>query len=195
MSLKLYDDALIEKIRGWTKNSSLQIVGTEQSKRLFEVIADENKDSPIQLPLISIKRRGGYDILNINKKPLTFDGLSLDSTVKKTIQLNAIPISIKYQIDIYTRYFEEADQYQRNIVFNIVNFPKLQIFIPYNDVQIQHDSNIRLLSEVQDNSEIPERLVQGQFTRLSLGVEVDDAYLWDARLRDNISIDVYVDAN
>ena len=41
---------------------------------------------------------------------------------------------------------------------------------------------------MEDNSEIPERLVQGQFTRLTLNLSIDDAYLWDFRVRDNYII-------
>ena len=109
--------------------------------------------------------------------------------------MNAIPVSIQYQLDVYTRYFEEADEYMRNIVFNIINFPKLTIRIPYQDEQREHDANVRLLSEVEDNSDIPERLIPGQFTRLSLSLYIDDAYLWDVRTRNNLAIDFQLDVD
>jgi chorismate synthase len=51
-----------------------------------------------------------------------------------------------------------------------------------------HISNIRLTTEVEDNSDIPERLISGQFTRLTIGIDIDDAYLFDVRIRDNLSI-------
>ena len=49
----------------------------------------------------------------------------------------------------------------RNFVFNIINFPTLDITIPYNNLNYTHTSNIRLTGSVEDNSDIPERLIPG----------------------------------
>lgn len=37
--------------------------------------------------------------------------------------------------------------------------------------------------EVQDTSNIPQRMTIGQFTRLTLNLVIDDAYLFDPRVR------------
>lgn len=186
MSTKLYDDALVDKIRGWTQNTSITVTGPDESRRLFEVIADQRNDNPIQLPLIAISRNRGFNILDngLGKQPMSFDGLTLNANANQASQLNSIPISISYQIDVYTRYFEEADEYVRNLVFNIINFPKLQINIPYNNENYKHVANITIGSEVEDNSDIPERLIAGQFTRMTIRFNINDARLWDIRYRD-----------
>ncbi len=44
---------------------------------------------------------------------------------------------------------------------------------------------------MEDNSDIPERFVLGNFTRLSLGITIPDAYLWDIRVKDTVSIGGY----
>ena len=64
----------------------------------------------------------------------------------------------------------------------------MNIEIPYEDCKLTHDANIRISSEVDDNSDIPERFMPGQFSRLTLGINIDDAYLFDVRLRDNLTI-------
>ena len=56
-------------------------------------------------------------------------------------------------------------------------------------MHIVHDSSIYLAGEVLDNSDIPERLIAGQFTRLTLKLGINDAYIFDVRTRDNIFID------
>lgn len=188
MSVRFYDEALVDKIKAWSKNTNLTITSPNETARLFEITADENKDS-IKLPLIAIRRAPTIDLLSTNKKPLSFDAKTLEANERKSLQLNAISININYQIDIYTRFAEEADEYIRNFVFNIINFPKLLITLPYHDKDIKHVSNIRLQPTINDNSAIPERLVAGQFTRQTLSVFVDDAYLFDLRYRDNIMID------
>lgn len=99
-------------------------------------------------------------------------------------QFDAIPIQINYQLDIYAKYLQEADSYARNLVFNIINYPTMKISIPYGEDQyLQHYANVRVASTVEDNSSIPERMVPGLFTRLTLSLNIDDAYLWDIRNR------------
>ena len=188
MSVKLYDDALLNKFKKWVANTPTVLTGVNETKRLFETVIDKNNDKPIQLPLIALSRPGGYSILNKNKRPLTHIGMTAVLNEKRGAKLNVVPISISYQIDIYCRYLEEADEYARNLVFNIINYPKLEVDIPYENQGLSHVSNIRLNSDVEDNSDIPERLIPGQFTRFTMMLEIDDAYLFDLRIKDNISI-------
>lgn len=140
------------------------------------------------------KKEPGYEIQIPNRQVLSYDGLTPEATIEKSIQINAIPITLQYQLDIYTRYLKEADEYARNLIFNIVNFPQLTIKLPYMDNYFNHDSSISITSEVDDNSDVPERLISGQFTRFSLNIVINDAYLWDIRTRDNYHIvDDYIE--
>ena len=188
MSLSLYDDALLKKIQRWTMNTSTVLVGVDESTRLFSTIADTTNDKPIQLPLIALTRPGGFSIDEKYKQPKSYNGAMFTYNNERSAKLNAIKISIPYQIDIYARHIEEADEYIRNIVFNIINYPLLTIHIPYHDLGISHDSNIRIASDVEDNSDIPERLVTGQFRRYTLQLVIDDAYLFDVKVKDNLKI-------
>lgn len=188
MAVRFYDDALLAKLRRWTPENQVQLTGVNETRRLFEVIADKTNDSTIKLPLIALSRNGGYTIQSKYKQPKSYNGSLLQATMDNGTRLNAIPIGISYQIDIYARHLAEADEYARNIVFNIINYPKLNIEIPYENVGITHDANIRLTTDVEDNSDIPERLIPGQFTRFTIGIDIDDAYLFDVRIKDNMSI-------
>ena len=190
--VNLYDEALLAKLNKWTEKTELHIYGPEETRRMLEVIADNTNDKPIKLPIVCLRRKGGYTILNINKKPLTYDGLVIKGNVEErtAMVLNAIPISIQYQLDIYTRYLKEADAYCRDFIFNIINHPNVQVVVPYNDANFVHNSTIRVSADVEDNSDIPERLITGQFTRMSLSLDIDDAYLWDTKVRKNIELDI-----
>lgn len=188
MSVKLYDDALLEKLKNWTLDTSVMLTGVNESTKLFSAIADTTNDKPIQLPLIALSRPGGFVISDKYKQPKSYSGVTVGYSQKKSAKLNAIKIAIPYQIDIYTRYQEEADEYIRNIVFNIINYPNVTIEIPYHDLGIKHDSNIRLSSDVEDNSDVPERLISGQFKRYTIGLVIDDAYLFDVRVKDNLRL-------
>jgi hypothetical protein len=188
MSLKLYDDALLNKFKFWTNDVNLTLTGVNESTKLFSTVIDKNNDAPIKLPLIALSRPGGFEISDKYKQPKSYNAASFAYNNQRSAKINAIKISISYQIDVYTRYQEEADEYIRNIVFNIINYPNLKVEIPYYDLGIDHDSSIRLSTDVEDNSDIPERLISGQFVRYTIGIVVDDAYLFDVKIKDNLRI-------
>lgn len=194
MAVYFYDIALLNKLRYWTNKTNLAIYGPDETKRLFEVIGTETNDTKIKLPIICLRRNGGYEILNINKKPLTYDGAITSRKNGTSTQFDAIPIQINYQLDIYAKYLQEADSYARNLVFNIINYPTMRIQIPYGtESYLEHYANVRVASSVEDNSSIPERMVPGLFTRLTLLLNIDDAYLWDVRDRNDVEIDSTVE--
>ena len=62
--------------------------------------------------------------------------------------------------------------------------------LPYQGMDVKHQSSVRIEPNVEDNSDIPERLIPHQFTRQTLNVTIDDAYLWDVKIRDNIQIEL-----
>ena len=119
MAVRFYDEALLKKFQKWTADTQVQLTGVNETRRLFEVIADKQNDRPIQLPLISLSRVGGYTIQEKYKQPRSYNGSKMILTTTSGAKLNAIPIGISYQIDIYARHLAEADEYARNIVFNI----------------------------------------------------------------------------
>lgn len=132
---------------------------------------------------------GGYSIVNTSKRPLTYDGAVVNQNIETSRSVNAIPITIQYQLDVYTRYLYEADSYVRDLVFNLINHPTVTIRIPYKGLEKTHSAKITLASDVVDNSDIPERLIKGQFSRMSLSFTIEDAYLWDVRDRKHVHID------
>lgn len=183
MSVTLYDNSIVEKLRRWTKDTDVSILSPTETSRTFEMIADRSNDSPIQLPLIAVRRIGGYTVSQLSARPLSKSGMKLFANSEMGKRLRAIPISIPYQIDVYTRYKDEADEYTRNIVYNIINSPRIDIDIPYQDEHFIHYSNIHMRGEVEDTSDIPERLISGQFTRMTIQFDVDDAYLFDVNIK------------
>lgn len=202
MATYLYDEALLHKIKGWTHTTKITVLGVNETTRLFEQLGDENNDEPIKLPLIAISRNRGYSIINggTGKRMMSYEGVSYDRNIYNegtedayttTGSISAIPISISYQLDVYTRFAKEADVLMRNLIFNIVNYPMFEIEIP--TAHIKHTARFVLSDNVEDNSDVPERFVAGNFTRLSVILTVDDAYLWDVRELRDTAIDVILD--
>lgn len=190
MSIRYYDEAVSNKIKGWVRDKNMRILSPADSSRFFQMRADLKNDAPLTLPMIAISRLGGAEIINTNKRALTYDGGHLDATGEKSEVLNAIPIKIQYQLDIYTKYFAEADEYARNFVFNIINYPRIKIEIPYNDSRVVHNSTLLLEPSIDDASDIPERLIAGQFYRISLKMFIDDAYLFSVPFNPNWKVEM-----
>lgn len=188
MSVTLYDKALLRKIQFWVKDPDITILGVDQSTDLFKYRLDINNDKPLSLPIISLSRDPNVTIRNMNKKPLTYDGLKIESDSAKTNQLNSVPISIRYQLDVYTRYDQEAQEYMRNFIFNFINFPAVDLEIPYNNSKLIMNGYIEIDNQYTDNSNIPEKLVRDQFSRQTLSFVLNGS-LYDYRAYDNWKLD------
>lgn len=195
MSVVLFDEALAHKIKKWILDNKVTVTGVNETSRLFEYRADSSRDEIVELPIIALRRLTPYTLKETVKAPLTHQGWKIETSSERISQLNAIPISINYQLDIYTKFLEEAEEYVRNFVFNIINYPKVVINIPYNKVNLPYECTLEINPEIDDNSDIPERLIPGQFSRKTLNLRIDNAYLFDYRTKDTISLIADVEAN
>ena len=189
MSVKLYDDALMKKFKALLHDNRIKIMSPEDTMAFFQQLLDTQKDTPITLPLITLTRGNTIDLEYPHKKMMTFDGAMLDANENVSLQLDAIPMTLTYQIDIYVKEEYQADAYARNFVFSLLNHPKVKVVIPYNNINYEHWSNIRLIPSIEDNSDVPNRLIHDQFTRWSIGFTIDDAYFFSLPYVDNVSIE------
>jgi hypothetical protein len=200
MAIRYYDEALAAKIQSWVKDPNLKVLKPDQTKRLFEMKADINQDKPLSLPIIALSRDTSVQVDCTVKRSFTFNGYPINQTEKQTLHLDAIPITVNYQIDIFTQKYEEGDEYLRNFIFQIINNPSFKVSIPYNNANLEHIANIGLMSTVTDNSDIPEKLFADQFTRWTIELELRDGYLFSVPANanwvvDNASLDVQEDAS
>lgn len=190
MAIRYYDDVLAERLKRWLpENSDLRVLKPDETRRLFELLANDGNDKNIKVPFIALSRDTSIEINSNIKQNKSFDGLKLLNNDDATLQLNVIPITVNYQLDIYTKTYEEGDEYLRNFLFKLINNPLLKIEIPYNGTCIQHTANIRVADQVSDTSDISERLFSGQFTRWTIQLELQDAFLFSTPYRKNWRLD------
>lgn len=189
MSTSLYDKALVEKLSKWTEGTKVTVVSPEETKLLWETLADTNNDSPLKLPMLCLRKSASYRLGNkAQKAPITYDGFTLKANTQRSTFLNAIPIELSYQIDVYARYYEEADEYMRELIFNLYNAPVFHIEIPYEGLNYIHNASIVINPSITSNSVASERLAPNQFAKMSIQFDVKDAYLFDVRTKDNFTI-------
>lgn len=186
MACRYYDDILAIKLHKWLPdNSNLRVLGPSETKRLFEVTAEDHNDAPMSLPLITLARHKDIELLSTTKSPKSYDGLKILSTAEGTLQFNVLPIKLLYDLVIYTKTEEEVDEYVRSFLFKLINNPVIKVKIPYNGAEIEHIANIRVLSNVSDTSDISERLFVGQFHCWTIQLEIQDAFLFSLPYRRN----------
>lgn len=188
MSVQLYDDAIMKKFKALTKDDRIKIMSPEDTMAFFTQLLDTKKDVPITLPLITLTRGNTIDLEDPHKKMMTFDGFMIGATRDTSIQVDAVPMTLTYQIDIYTKERYQADAYARSFVFDLINHPKVKIVLPYNDLNLEQWANIRLIPTIEDNSDVPNRLVHDQFVRWTIGFTIDDAYFFSLPYKKNITM-------
>lgn len=119
MAIRYYDDAIIQKLQSWLpENTNLRVIRPDETKRLFELLANDQNDKPLTLPFIALSRNTDLELRSNIKQPRSYDGLRLRNLETNTSAeftnttpvLNVIPISVKYQLDIYTKYADEGDE-------------------------------------------------------------------------------------
>lgn len=183
MSFTLYDKAMTEKIKKWVLDPQMVVLSPDETRETFQWKADINRDRPLQLPLITLNRDREATLIDVGKKALSYQGKVFNSLKGMSDHLNAVRVNLSYTLNIYTRTLEQADEYVRQFVFNIINYSDILIKIPYNDSQLAYRSFITLGDTVADNSDIPERLLPGQFSRMTLSLLLNDAYLFSYNRR------------
>ena len=85
MAVELYDIALAKKLERWTHNTNLTVLTADNTKRLYEVIADTTNDGKIKLPTIVIRRSGGYKLRVPRWQPIAYDGFTKDASIEKSL--------------------------------------------------------------------------------------------------------------
>ena len=107
MALEYYDDAIIAKLKKWTPTDiQLRILKPDETKRLFEVLADDKKDRNVKLPLIAISRNNDIELLLSYKSPKSYDGIKLEHQFD-TINFTCTELGIDTGVRI-DYYFEKS---------------------------------------------------------------------------------------
>lgn len=192
MAISYYDDVIIKKLQCWLPEAAkIRVLRPDETSKLFSITADDLKDNAFTLPMLALSRKPDLELLSTVKSQKSFNGLKIPQTIQaglipnKTAQFNVLPIRPEYQLDIYTKTAEEAEEYVRALLFKLINNPSIIIEIPYHNLNIEHIANIRVLSNISDTSAISERIFSGQFTRWTIPFELHDAFLFSIPYRKN----------
>lgn len=159
------------------------IVQITNSENVFKIIGDIKNDS-IQFPIISLTRTG-WSIKNFHQETQIHSGSLMnymkptdeDDERLKQVRLQAIPIQINYQVDIWTQSRIDNDILARELIWFYTLNPQMIVKIPHG-LNTEHVFNVGFELDITDNSDIVEHDSRGRYYRQTLGMYVDDGYLW-----------------
>ena len=84
MSIKLYDEAIYNKIKNWVMDPKMRILKPDEVKELFQTEAFLNNDK-VELPLIALSRDRDIYMNLTTKRSLSFDGKHISSGKDKLL--------------------------------------------------------------------------------------------------------------
>lgn len=193
-SVYAYDLAIVNDLR--TRFNLKSSDGTPKTNNkvyvtavdnVFDIIGDLSEDR-IDMPIVSLQRLG-WSVADYHPQFMTFSGHIIGQNEEnKIIRLQAIPIRVNYQMDIWTKDRITNDAIIRELLFYYTLRPTLLVNIPYS-LDITHNFNIFFDPDIEDNSDIIEHDNRGIFFRQTLGLYTDDAYLWKSSKKDPIIIE------
>lgn len=177
MSVKSYDDAIIDRFREVFKDDRISILPVENAIRFSAQL----KKDKLTFPMISTTRLG-YSIVrnqvNFNAKMIgsfkTRDGEN------NNIFAQSIPIRIEYQLDVFTVDRWSCDQIVRELIFFFEQKPTLQAHFEYG-LDFDHNFNLFLNEDIVDNSDTVEHENTGVMFRNTLTFYTDDARLFRSK--------------
>ena len=177
MSVKSYDDAIIDNFRAIFNDETISILPVENAIRFSGQLQKDD----IKFPMISTTRLG-YSIRNSD---VNFNAKRIGSFVRRdgennNIYAQVIPIRIEYQLDVFTVDQETCDEIIRELVFFFAQHPTLEAHFEYG-LDIDHNFNMFLNDDIVDNSDTVEQINKGVLFRNTLTFYVDDAYLFRSK--------------
>lgn len=195
VSVYAYDRAIVEDFRARFRNTKNNEVNPNvqigSSDRMFSILGQLDNDHVI-LPFISLQRLDWQ--LNLDRQGYqTFIGDKIFTRVNednRKIQVRAqvIPITINYQLSVYSKDRVTNDALIREILFYYHLRPSLLVYVGHG-LNIAHKFNIYFNSGIEDNSDIANHENRGTYFRQDLSFYTDDAYLWRANYQNVVKID------
>ena len=106
----------------------------------------------------------------------------------KIVELQSIPITINYQMDVIARKRDDNDELTNELIFYFTNNPSMHVDI-LKSANLPHIFSIWFNQEIEDNSDIESHMSQGEYFRSTLTFTVPDARLWKTTTKTPYTID------
>ena len=176
MSIKAYDDAIINEFRKVFNSNVIHILPVENAVRFLAQLKKDN----VEFPLVSTTRLG-FSVIGSN---VNNNAKMIGSFAKRednnNIYAQSIPIRIEYQLDIFTVDRESCDDIARELIFFFYQHPSLKAHFEYG-LDFDHKFNLFINDDIVDNSDTVEHINNGVMFRNTFTFYTDDARLFRSK--------------
>ena len=174
MSIKSYDDAIINRFREVFNDNMIYILPVENAIRFTGQLKKDN----VRFPMISTTRLG-YSIVNsnVNHNAKMIGSFAKRNGLNDNLFAQSIPIRIEYQLDVFSVDRQTCDEIVRELIFFFFFHLTLQAHFDYG-LDFDHNFNLFLNDDVVDNSDTVEHINNGVMFRNTLTFYTDDSRLF-----------------
>lgn len=192
MSAYLYDEAIVNNLRHVIGDNRIQILSVD---RVADIIPRLNDDKLV-LPLVTLTRTNWTILASESNHSAKYEGGTakvypgqpkFNTTRIQKVQF--VPMQIDYAIDIWTRTRRENDEFVRELFWYFMISPTLEVTVPYA-LDFNHNFNIYIDDTVEDNSDIAQHQLKGEYFRQTLHIYTDDAKLWKSTERNPTTVTI-----
>lgn len=178
MSVYLYDEAIVDRLRKVTGDSRIHIVPPDLSVSFF---AQFDKDK-VEYPAIVVSRGS---TINVNQglynqvSLLKGQTVRLNSDENTVSKIKTLPIRVEWNIDVYAVDRYTCDEIVRELVFYLMTYPRFSVKVPYG-VDIDQNFDIVVSPEISDNTDLVEFPNTGEIFRETIGIYTENAHLYSS---------------
>ena len=176
MSVYLYDEAVVSKLREITDDSRIHIIDPTQVVSFLAEFANDK----VRLPAIMLSR-GQVRLLDYRNQVVTLKGQSVRRNAEDNLYVKAqlIPMRIEWNIDVFTVDRYTCDEIVRELVFYFATHPCLEVKVPYQ-LDIVQNFDVFLLQDIVDNTDLIEFPNTGERFRETITIYTENAHMYSS---------------
>lgn len=176
MSVHLYDEALVDKLRKITEDSRIRVIPPSDT---ISLLAQVNKDQ-VEFPAIVVTR-GPVNLFTETRNQVAYlkgetARINADSTATK---MKPLPMRITWTINIYAVDRYSCDEITRELVFYLMTYPRCFVDVPYG-VDLPQNFDLILDPNIEDNSDLENFNNVGEYFRETLTVYTENAHMFSS---------------
>ena len=180
MSIPLYDDAVLDKLKGVFSN-----VVFSAPDKAFKRSAERKglkgsaDDVDVDLPLISVYRENYTVDMDRNNPRFRRRGRKIRNSDddSRAVMAEALPVRIDYQLDVWGKRRRELDVLVGELLFWMLDNPKVSLNLGGEFEDYSPEFNWKL-EDVTDNSDIMSFSDRGKYYRVTIPFYFDEAMIF-----------------
>lgn len=175
MSVYLYDEAVVKRLREITGDSRIHVIDPNEA---ISFLAQFDKDK-VKLPAVVLSR-GPVNLLDYRNQPVALKGqLAKVTDDNLLVKAQLVPLRIQWNIDVYTVDRFSCDEIIREIVFYFIVHPRFEVEVPY-ELEIPQNFDVFVSSDIEDNSDLIEFPNRGEYFRETLTIYTENAHFFSS---------------